>query len=215
MVRLTSIRYAHHTEEVPVSFNKEVLGGAGLLAILLAIAAFVFTLQAQVGDVKAAQAVIQRDHEEFKKNAGLLPAMDERIKKVEGVLELLVRSKDRERETKTSEPRRGVVSTRAFKGTWQAEFRQGSRGSAVFDPIDNKSFTVTGKEEKEEGLIINGTGQLTTDGELVISYRAKSKKHPDGYNGKTVLTPVSAKLLKGYFTNDNGEFDLVTMRRQE
>ena len=193
---------------------KEALGGAALLAILLAVGGWTFALQGQVGDVKTAAAVIQRDHDDFKKSAGLLPAMDDRIKKLEGVLELLVRDRDRESDRKTFQSTQRMPSARAYQGAWRVEFRQGSAGTAVFDVIDNKSFTITGKEEKDGGLSISGTGEVR-DGELVIRYRAKSKKYPEGYNGKTSLSPVSAKLLKGYFINDIGEFDLVTLRREE
>lgn len=176
-------------------------------AAFLAVLGFVFQLQGRIGDVKADHVGIARDHDEFRKSSGLLPGMDARLKKVEGLLELITREKE---EPSGSTP----ISLQTFDGPWKVEFRQGSSGKSIFEVLDSKTFRVTGKEDKDGGLEMKGTGELK-GGKLMLRYRATSKKHPKGYNGRTILTPFSSSLLKGYFTNDLGEFDLVTLTRED
>lgn len=178
-----------------------------LVGVIIAVAGWVFYLQAQVGNVRVDMVGMSRDHDEFRKASALLPGMDARLKKLEGVLELIAREKE---EPAVMTP----ISLQALDGPWKVQFGEGTSGKSVFEVLDSKTFKVTGKENKDGTLEVKGTGELKR-GTLVIHYRATSKKYPKGFNGTTKLTPFSLTLLKGYFTNDLGDFDSLTLTRKE
>jgi hypothetical protein len=186
-------------------------------AVVLALGGWVLALQKDVSEAKAA---VQADRQQQAANPQIekvlaslqtvnaqLEGLTKRIEKVEGTNELILRRHGGERLGKP-------ITVRELAGVWDVIFTKGSKGEMAIEYLDEYSFRLRGKEQKPEGAVmVSGTGQLK-DGRVVMSVTATPETGKP-YSGKTELNIISSKLMKGFFSNELGDLDLVTATKKE
>ena len=188
----------------------------GLLAtFVFLLATWLFSLQREVSHVTA-------QHEDLRDSEATLSALQlvpERLKRVEDMVEALARTGFKEAreglEKKVVEKRLEVQEAHFYAGVWNVRFSRGTSGEMVIRAVDETTFAFTGTEEKESGsLKVRGIGEIVArTGELAFNISATSEKGKP-YRAITILKPSGANSLKGYFENDLGEFDIVTLTRR-